>query len=207
MKTLLKTTCILFLNILFLSACSESETPTVGQQYALLPEELHADSLAPVTEVFSLTCGHCRKMENFIPLIAEGAGVDIGKMHVTFNQSAYTSAMFYYAAEMQIGGVPDHTFMGELFAAIQMESDATEQQRKTAMEKTFTSRGLISPYQFDEQQKQQVTAKVEQAQRLSQLSAINAVPTFIVNGRYQIIVGGHSDPKQIAQTISYLLTK
>jgi len=207
MKTLLKTTCILFLNILFLSACSESQAPKEGQQFALLPEALVADALAPVTEVFSLTCGHCMKMENFIPLIADEAGVDIGKMHVTFNESAYSSAMFYYAAEMQTGGVPDHAFMGDLFSAIQMDSDATEQQRKSAMEKVFTSRGLISPYQFNEQQQQQVTDKVEQAHNLSQLAAINAVPTFIVNGRYQVIVGGHSDPKKIADTITYLLAK
>ncbi|MEH6452167.1 MAG: thiol:disulfide interchange protein DsbA/DsbL [Psychromonas sp.] len=209
MKTLVKATSILFLSILFLSACSESNTatPTEGEQYSLLPEALPAGSLAPVTEVFSLTCGHCRKMEDFIPMISDSIGTDIGKMHVTFNQSAYTSAMFYYAAEMQLGTEPDHEFMDELFAAIQSDSDATEQQRMAELEKIFTSRGLISPFQFNEQQQQKVTHKVEQAQQLSQLSAINAVPTFVVNGRYQVIVGGHSDPQKIADTISYLLTK
>ncbi len=207
MKLSIKPLLIVLSSALFLIACSDSAIPKEGKQYVTLPELLEDKALSPVTEVFSLTCGHCRKMENVLPQISKQADAEIGKMHITFNQSAHVAAMFYYAAEMQLGSVPDHAFMDQLFAAIQMGKGSTEAQRKEAIADAFTSRDLISPFQFNKQQSDKLISKVDNVQRLSTQSGINSVPTFIVNGRYQILVAGHDDPKQIANTIRYLLKK
>ena len=203
MKLSIKPLLIVLASACFLIACSDATTPEAGEQYITLPTILADKTLSPVSEVFSLTCGHCRKMENFLPQISEQAGADIGKLHITFNQSAQAAAVFYYAAEMQLGQVPDHAFMDELFAAVQMSKGSSEAQRSAAIDSAFTSRKLISPLQFSEQQNKQLQSKVERAQSLSAQSGINAVPTFIVNGRYQVLVSGHADQKQIANTISY----
>ena len=201
-----KTHFIMLAGALLLIACSDSSIPKEGKQYIALPTQLAEQSLAPVSEVFSLTCGHCRKMENFLPQISQLSGTEIGKLHITFNQAADNAAQLYYAAEMQLGGVPDHAFMEELFAIIQDKQDSGSAQQQ-AIAQAFSARNLTSPLLFSAQQNEQLAAKVEQIRRLSQQSAINAVPTFIVNGRYQVLVSGHDSGKEIAATISYLREK
>jgi len=207
MKLFNKSSLIVLAAVYLLIACSDNTLPQEGKQYILLPTLLEDETLSPVTEVFSLTCSHCRKMETILPQISSQAGADIGKIHITFNPSAQLAAMFYYAAEIQLNKVPDHTFMAQLFAAIQMSSDATKADKKAAISKVFTSHSLISPYQLNQQQNEKMLAKVKIAERLSTQSAINSVPTFIVNGRYQVIVSEHKDQTQIANTIRYLLSK
>ena len=207
MKFLNKFVLIALTATLLLSACGDPAIPQEGKQYVALPTQLEDKTLLPVMEVFSLTCSHCRKMESFIAQISQQAGADIGKIHVTFNQSARAAAIFYYAAEMQLDDKPGAVLMDELFAAIQMAPDTPASKRKAAIEKIFRSRDLISPEQFNTQQNQQLMNKLALAERLSTQSGINSVPTFIVKGRYQVIVAGHDNPEQIANTIHYLLNK
>ena len=204
MKLSSKPLLIVLSSLLLLMACSDLNIPQEGKQYVNLPELLEDKMLTPVTEVFSLTCSHCRNMEHFLPQISQQAGSDIGKMHITFNRSADNSALLYYAAEIQLGSTPDHAFMEDLFAALR---EKKAEQRKQAIENAFSSRNLVSPYQLSKQQSEQLTNKIEQVRRLSKQSAIHAVPTFIVKGRYQVLVAGHESPEQIAETINYLLNK
>ncbi|PKG39687.1 thiol:disulfide interchange protein DsbA/DsbL [Psychromonas sp. Urea-02u-13] len=202
-----KTLLISLAFISFLSACNETSIPVEGQQYQQLPTTLNSEKFDPVTEVFSLGCGHCKKMEAILPELEKSLGQDIAKMHIVFNQSAQIAAMFYYAAEMQTGGVPDHAFMNDLFDAIQMPQDSTIEQKKAVMGKAFESRGLISPFNYDDQQTELLLKRVDEIALLSEQSKINAVPTFIVKGKYQVITAGHGKTEEIAETIKYLLTK
>lgn len=193
--------------LLLLSACSKAPEPIVGEHYKLLPETLNSTQFAPVTEVFSLTCGHCRKMEDVLPTLEEAIGQDIAKMHITFNQSAYVAAMFYYAAEEQVGGIPDHQFMQDLFATMQMPQGTTQEQQKMQMISVFTSRGLHSPINYSDQQMAELSAKVDEIMHLSEQAKIQSVPTFIVKGKYQVLTSGHKETQEIADTINYLLKK
>ncbi len=202
-KTILLSITVVF----FISACSETSIPVEGKQYQQLPETLNSEKFAPVTEVFSLGCGHCKNMEAILPDLQKALGQDIKKMHIVFNQSAQIAAMFYYAAEMQTGGTPDHAFMMDLFKTIQMPKDSTAQQKQIAMGKIFESRGLISPFNYDDQQTELLLKRVDEIALLSQQSKINSVPTFIVEGKYQVITGGHDNTQEIAATIKYLLSK
>ncbi|MUJ25052.1 thioredoxin domain-containing protein [Aliivibrio fischeri] len=207
MKSFIKPLLLILSSALFLTACSDNNDPKEGVQYEVLSTSLENDGMAPVTEVFALSCGHCRNMENFLPVISQEAGTDIGKMHITFNQSAHIASMFYYAAEMQVDGAPDHAFMEDLFAATQMGEGTTLTEQQEAYSKAFTSRGLVSPYDFNEEQRDILIKKVDNAKMLSEKSGISSVPTFVVNGKYNVLIGGHDDPKQIADTIRYLLEK
>lgn len=179
--------------------------PQQGKQYQILPVSLQEHQLSPVTEAFSLTCGHCRSMEEFVPQIESLTEHNVDKMHVTFNKSAQISAMIFYAAVMQMEATPDKAFMAELFAAVQMGPEATAQERQAAVEKTFASRNLTSPYQLDKAQQKELLDYIEKAETITSRGQINSVPMFIVNGKYQVITSGHDSVESMANTINYLL--
>ncbi|KGY11660.1 thiol-disulfide isomerase and thioredoxin [Vibrio tubiashii] len=201
------TSLLLILVSALIVGCSDDSQPTQGKQYQQLPADLSKLNLSPVTEVFSLNCGHCRSMENEIPQIEKLTGQNIGKAHVTFNESAQIGAMIYYAAEMQLGGTPDHAMMEELFAATQMGNGATLTDKKAALDAAFQSRNLTSPYDFNQQQQSQLFEAIKVADEITTQGQIKAVPTFIINGKYQIITSGHKDVADIAKTITFLLSQ
>ncbi len=192
----------------FLMACSENgQQPQLGKQYAKLPTTLTQSSITPVTEVFSLTCGHCRTMESMVPQIEKGIEQPISKVHVTFNESAQIGALIYYAAQMQLDTTPDHKMMDELFGAVQSRDHADNAAKQKAIEEIFNSRGLVSPYQFDEIQQKALFEELSVAESVTQQGQFNSVPTFIINGKYQLITSGHKDVNDIVNTINYLLSQ
>lgn len=190
-----------------LTGCSQNTAPVEGEQYTKLPANLSVFRLPQVTEVFSLNCGHCGKMEAQLPKLEKLIDQSVGKVHVTFNESAQIGAMIYYSAEMQLGKKPDHQMMLDLFAAVQMGDGATMAQKKGAIDNAFESRGLISPYDISEEQQSQLFKAMQIAHEITTQGEINGVPTFVVNGKYQIITSGHQDIESIANTINYLIKK
>jgi len=190
-----------------LVGCSDNSVPQEGQQYQQLPVNLATYRLPQVTEVFSLNCGHCRKMESVLPQLEELTNQSIGKIHVTFNESAQIGAMIYYAAEMQLGKKPDHDMMSELFAAVQMGDGSMLSDKKLAIDEAFHSRTLVSPYEFNEEQQAQLFKAMQLAQEITEKGQINSVPTFVVNGKYMILTSGHQDVEGIANTINYLINQ
>ncbi|PKF61861.1 thiol-disulfide isomerase [Psychromonas sp. psych-6C06] len=196
-----------FALITLLSACSKAPVPEEGKQYKRLPEAIDSTQFAPVTEVFSLSCIHCRNMEDIIPTLQQAIGQDIAKMHVVFNQPSYVAAMFYYAAEMQSNGTPDHQFMLDLFATFQMPKESSADEQTAAMLKVFESRGLVSPISYNEQQLDELKKRVDQVELLSKQSEIQSVPTFIVKGKYEVITSGHDKKEDMSETIKFLLEK
>ncbi|KHA59280.1 thiol-disulfide isomerase and thioredoxin [Vibrio variabilis] len=200
-------TLLTILTATVLVGCSDSNTPQEGKQYQQLPVNLATFRLPQVTEVFSLNCGHCRKMEAVLPQLEELTQQSIGKIHVTFNESAQIAAMIYYTAEMQLGKKPDHEFMNALFAATQMGDGATLADKKQAIDDAFQSRGLISPYELNEQQQEQLFEAMNLAQDITEKGQINSVPTFVINGKYMVLTAGHQDIEGIANTINYLINQ
>jgi protein-disulfide isomerase len=202
MKLSIKSVLVMLCLTLFLTACSDASIPEEGKQYVSLEVPLKDKRLSPVTEVFSLTCGHCRNLEKYLPVISELSGTEFGRLHITFNRAADNMARLYYAAEMQLAKAPNHSFMEELFTAVRINNKT---QREETITKLFASQDLLNPYKFNNQLNQQLMAKMNQVRRLSERSAIHAVPTFIINGRYRLLIKGHKNPQQIADTIKYLL--
>ncbi|WP_070966736.1 thioredoxin domain-containing protein [Vibrio sonorensis] len=192
------------LTLLFTTGCGSDNTPKLGEQYQTLPVDLSEYNLAPVTEVFSLTCGHCRSMESVIPQLETLTSEPIGKVHVTFNESARVAAMMYYTAEMQLGGTPPHDFMEELFAAVQLNDGSTLEEKQVAIENVYKKYDIASPYQLDKEQQTALFALVAKASEISVKGQINSVPTFIVGGKYMILTSGHSSVEAMAETINYL---
>ncbi|ERB63798.1 thiol:disulfide interchange protein DsbA/DsbL [Vibrio coralliilyticus OCN008] len=187
-----------------LAGCADSDVPQEGEHFQKLPVNLSTFRLPQVTEVFSLNCGHCKKMESVLPQLEELTKQNIGKIHVTFNESAQVGAMIYYTAEMQLGKKPEPSMMDELFTAAQMGDGATMAEKKQAIDDAFHSRGLISPYELKEDQQKQLFRAMQVAEDITEKGQINSVPTFIVNGKYMVLTSGHKDVEDIAKTINYL---
>lgn len=197
---------ILVIFALFATACSDSSSPQLGKQYSELPTDLATLDLAPITEVFSLTCSHCRNMEAALPEIESLTNQQIGKVHVTFNQSAQVSAMLYYAAVIQMDNQPEHELISELFRVVQQQ-DGTMEQKKAQIEEVFLNHNLVSPYQFDNTYVNEMEKHLSFADEVSKKADINSVPSFIIKGKYLLISEGHDDIQDLAATINYLLAK
>lgn len=195
--------CLLFIS--FISGCIETSVPIEGVHYERLPETLNSAKFAPITEVFSLTCAHCRKMEESIPAFERTLGQNISKMHIVFNQSAYVAAMLYYAAEMQTGSTPDYRFMIALFETMQTPECSSDEQQKAAMIEVFEARGLTSPINYDDQQFAELSRHVEMMESLSKQTKVESVPTFIVQGKFKVLSSAHRSREHLASTIKYLL--
>ncbi|CAM4134969.1 thioredoxin domain-containing protein [Vibrio neonatus] len=208
MIKIIKTLSLLFASLVLLTACSENQTPELNKQYSELPNDISSLIQEPVVEVFSLTCGHCLQMEKFLPEIEQGIGQPIGKVHVTFNESAQAAAMFYYAAAMQSdSGKPDQEMMTELFNLYHASDDLTSDQRKQKLEDAFHNKGMTSPYDLNQAQKEKLFAEVTNAADITGKGMINSVPTFIINGKYMVITSAHDDVQSIANTINFLISK
>ncbi|MGF1750994.1 thioredoxin domain-containing protein [Vibrio cionasavignyae] len=205
-KSLSKLAAVLSLAVL-ITACGESNTPVEGKQYKVLPNDLSQHNLPQVTEVFSLGCGHCRNLEPLLPELEELTDSKLGKVHVMFNDSAQIAAMIFYSAVMQSEDqrIPEDMKL-ELFALVQ-NSELDGQQKQIELNRIFESRTMVTPYDFDEAQQKELFEYIELANTVSTEAQINAVPTFIVNGKYEVVLSGHEGIKEIAETINYLKTK
>ncbi|CAM3038265.1 DsbA family protein [Vibrio rarus] len=208
MKKIIKTFSLLFASLFLLTACSDNQTPQLNTHYSELANDVSDLVTQPVVEVFSLTCGHCLQMEKFIPEIEEGIGQPIGKIHVTFNESAQAAALFYYAAAMQSpSGKPDQGMMTALFNVYHASGDLSKEQTQQNLVSAFQARGMTSPYELSEAQQQQLFSQVHKAQQITGKAMINSVPTFVVNGKYMVITSAHNDLPSIISTINYLVKK
>lgn len=192
--------------LLLTTACSDNKTPQVGKHYSVLEQDLSDNQLPPISEVFSLTCGHCWNMEASIPEIERLTNQKVGKVHVMFNESAQIAAMLYYAAEMQLGTQPDHEMVEALFAVVQSK-EGTLAEKQATIEEIFTSRALISPYHLDEGAFAKLKDYLDNAAEVSEKAMIMSVPSFIVAGKYLLKTENHEDLQELSATINYLLTK
>ena len=188
-----------------LVACGENgNNPKKGTHYEMLPADLSHLPIAPLTEIFSYTCGHCRNMEQALPEIEKLTGEKVGKQHVTYNNSSRFCALIYYSAVAQLGKKPDADMMEDLFSIIQSKSISNQQK---SIELAFTKRGLSSPFQPSDEIRKKIATLISVADTVTNDGEINAVPTFIVKGKYKIISDGHKDIADLANTIKYLLSK
>ena len=206
MKRIYQTFFILLFTVFALSGCSDSKTPKEGDQYSVIPTPM--PQMKGVTEIFSLSCGHCRKMESILPVIKKLTNSNINQIHVIFNESAQKSAFLFYAAMVQTDNKPSHALVEQLFAFVQdSPKDMTIEQHKAAIEKIFHDNKLKSPYELTEAQQKEVFKMFEVSDDVVRNAALESVPAFLVNGKYLVNTSAHKSPQDLADTIDYLKNK
>ncbi|USH05050.1 thioredoxin domain-containing protein [Grimontia kaedaensis] len=190
---------------LALTACSD-EAPQ-SEKYTTLKAPVTVENLPAVTEVFSLSCGHCRSMEAAIPAIEDAAGVKIGKAHVTFNESATFAAMIYYSAMSQVDGMPPAGLTEALFKFVQEDQSEDADKNRAILSALFAQYNLISPFDMTETQQEALFADMERADQITVQAEITSVPTFMVNGKYVVNTSAHQSAEELADTLKMLMAK
>lgn len=187
-----------------LIGCEKNPHKTTDK-YTQLEVPLNVPNLAPVTEVFSLSCGHCRSMVDELPKIEEIIDTKIQKEHITFNESAMFAALIYYTAAIQQNGNASIELTKNLFEFVQDGQKETVEENKAAISSIFEKIQLTSPYDLNEKQKEALFAALERADLITEQSQITSVPTFIVNGKYVINTSAHESAEELSETIKHLL--
>ncbi|WP_232312630.1 thioredoxin domain-containing protein [Enterovibrio coralii] len=125
-----------------LTACSEEpkETP----KYTTLENPVTVANVPAINEIFSLSCGACRAMEDAIPAIEQAVGEKVGKSHVTFNESSTFAAFIYYSAVSQTNGNPPEALVRDLFKYVQEQQTESVEDNKEILSGVFAKYGLTS---------------------------------------------------------------
>ncbi|PSV27304.1 MULTISPECIES: thiol:disulfide interchange protein DsbA/DsbL [unclassified Photobacterium] len=207
MKRIYQSFFVVLLAALTLTACSDSKTPQEGDKYSIIPTPM--PNMPAVTEIFSLSCGHCRNMEGMLPEIQKLTNTkNINQVHVTFNESAQKAAFIFYAAMIQTNNEPSHKLVEALFSFVQdSPKDMTDAQRKVALSKIFHDNGLKSPYELTKQQQAEIFKLLQQSEDTVRNAALQSVPAFLINGKYLVNTSAHDSLQDMANTITYLKNK
>ncbi|MEZ8739437.1 thiol:disulfide interchange protein DsbA/DsbL [Photobacterium swingsii] len=204
MKHFLKPFIVIFSMLIMVTGCNGADAPKQGKHYTVLPTAI--TNAPQVLEVFSFGCGHCRTMETIIPEMEKQTNTKIEKMHATFDRGSQMLAFMYYTAVIQTEGKPSEKFMDDLFGYIQEPSNTSEEERKSQLKNTYKNNNLKTPYALSDSEQKEVVAKMEYADKVMQESQLNAIPAFIVGGKYLVNTGAHESIEDISTTISHLLT-
>ncbi len=207
MKRIYQSFFVVLFAALTLTACTDSKTPQEGDKYSVIPTPM--PNLPAVTEIFSLSCGHCRNMESMLPEIKKLTNTkDVNQVHVIFNESAQKAAFIFYAAMVQTDNKPSHKLKEALFAFVQdSPKDMTNEQRQAALTKIFHDNGLKSPYELTKEQQAEVFKMFQQSEAIVRDAALQSVPAFLINGKYLVNTSAHDSLQDMANTITYLKDK
>lgn len=198
---------LLFISLIFLTACQPKETPEKGKQYTQLQNPIQASSLEPVTYIFALTCHTCRDMQMGLSQIEKEINQSIGLLPLTTNVQNQTAALFYFSAAMQTKKQLDNEVLQDLYNVLLQNEGQTLTQQQRSIEKVFIQHNLVSPYQFDNMQQQLLSRELNQTIQLNHQLKLIEAPAFLVKGKYLVNVSAHENLDDIANTINFLITQ
>lgn len=154
-----------------------------------------------VLEFFSYTCPHCYNLEKTITPWARTLpkSVEFSRVPVSFSPAMKPFAKIYYTLKDM--GILDK-YHERVFKAFQIEK--VPLYEPTALFKWVQSQGIDQKEFESVYNLQAVDYQVQKADSLAEIYAINAVPTFIVAGKYQTSVAQAGSPDLLIKTINRL---
>ncbi len=206
MKLTIRSVIYIFFSF-FLLGCEPSSTTQSEEKYSVLDTPMQADQIPQVMKVLSLSCGGCREMTKVLAQIESLTNTKIEKEHVTFNESAAFSALIYYTAATQLEHSVSPKFLETLFQFVQQDQGETAEENKLALIKLFKKHNLVSPYDLNQEQKEELFIALDRANQITEESQVVSVPTFIVKGKYVINTKAHNSVEELSETINYLINK
>ena len=159
-----------------------------GKDYVRVPTPAPPDAPGKieVVEFFSYTCPHCRNMESAVHdwLKRKPENVTFRQMAVALGASWEPSARAYYAA--QALGVLDKIHQ-PLFDAIQQERRKLTSEDDLAA--FFAEHGVDQEAFRKAYQSFTTETQLRRGNQLAQRFGVRGVPTFIVDGQYDVRSG------------------
>ena len=193
--------------LFFVSACNDPKATFTDKFSEIAPVTMPVND---VVEIFSLTCGHCKNLENVLARIEDTSDIEFQKTHVVFGENTLRFAYLFYAAEIQFKENKSRhfEFMGELFELVQTDFNSIPAEEKTKkIGVLFESFGMQSPQSLNESQYVKIKEKAEFAIDLSGELKLGSVPAILIKGKYLIDMNGHKNAEELKATINYLLKK
>ena len=210
MKKTLSRSSLIFtfiITLFFISGCEDTSTISSDKYTTISPVTVQVDD---VVEIFSLSCGHCKNLENVLQRIKDTTTIEFQKTHVVFSEDTLRFAYLFYAAETQFKGndTQHFEFMGKLFELIQTDFDKLSSEDKTRkIGVLFQAYNMQSPQTLNEAQYMAIQKQTNLAQDLSEELNVSSVPAILVKGKYLINMNGHKNAEELAETINFLLKK
>lgn len=179
---------ILYLPLLVACSSGDSQGYVAGEDYLVLQAEsgdLSADLRPEVLEFFWYGCRHCYRLEPYLSdwlAHSKPTAVHFVRIPAVFNDASRLHARLFYTAT-QFGNT--QAIHAAIFDAVHRDGRRLATPNAVAAfiaEQAGVSLArakstLLSP---------QISAKVEEAERLTRQYRLTAVPTFIVNRHYLI---------------------
>ncbi|CAG23827.1 thiol:disulfide interchange protein DsbA/DsbL [Photobacterium profundum] len=197
---------IAFAILSLLSAgCNSDTIAKQGIHYTILPPISY--ELPEVVEIFSLSCTHCRMMEEIMHSLEIKSESDIQKMHCVFNKRTSTEAYLYYSAAIQTEDQPSRLLMDQLFAFIQHDAEGLSGlQVESKIRDIFHTYNLQAPEDLTAEQFEKISELVERDRQIMKELNLGSVPAIVVNGKYLINMNEHVNLDAVALTIKELKT-
>lgn len=178
-------------------------TIEAGKQYQKMEQTI---ANAPqVMEVFSYGCGHCRQMDKLLPELNEALGQDVVQEHIVYDDGTASLAVLYYTGVIQLPKEKLHAYNEAIFSLLHDNHDMTQQQSTDKLAAIYSQFGILAPDQLDEQQVEKVSKHIQHAAQITKEARVQGVPSFYVNGEYQLLAGGHNSLEGMIDSIEQMV--
>lgn len=191
--------------LLPLTACAE-QTYKEGEHYRVIRQQ--ATPEPQVMEFFSILCGHCYNFEHLVHKMTAQLpeNVEFKRNHVDFVGrkvgNHYTRA---FATSVVVG--EEEKVLPLLFDEVHRKKNYM--QSPESIRAKLVDNGIDGAAYDAAINSFAVNGLVSQMQKNTSKFQIRGVPTFIVNGKYQILFGdnGIDNSESFNSLVNYLLTK
>lgn len=165
----------------------QAEDYQAGTHYIVLPEKIptsyRGQEAGEIMEIFSYSCIHCFNLEPFVQSWKQNKPDDIRftPVPVVFSPRQIPEVKAYYASVYL--KVNDESHMA-VYNAIHLNRNRLSSDEDFA--EFFTRFGVSEDAYLDMANSFAVNVKVNQAQKITQMSQIEGTPSLVVNGKYLV---------------------
>lgn len=202
-----KLTSLLFaLALLPLAACAQQFKE--GTHYTVLAKA--ATAKPEVKEFFSFYCPHCYAFEPIVDKIKKDlpAGAEFKKSHVDFmprNNKDVAQGLGKSLAALELLKAED-AGIAAIFS--HLHKDKKRFSSMAEVRDILVSKAGVEPAKYDSAYNSfMASGRANQMQSEQKSFNIRSVPTFIVNGKYQIELGSVKSEEEYVELVKFLLAK
>jgi len=166
---------------------AQAEEYKAGQHYEVLPEKIptnyRGSEAGEIMEIFSYGCIHCFNLEPFIQSWKQSKPDDIRftPVPVVFNARQIPEVKAYYAAELL--GIQDESHRAT-FNEVHINRNRLSSDEDFA--EFYTRFGVSEDEYMKMANSFAVNVKVNQAQKVTEMSGVQGTPSLVVNGKYLV---------------------
>jgi len=200
----------LLLAIFLLGAFSfaQADTFVAGTDYTVINAKAPNQKVVQVVEFFNYGCPWCAHAEPSVEAWLKNMpkNVNFTRIPLTFEQGWDTYAKAYYLA-VALGIEPKIT--PALFVAIHGSDDMQDNDLSSMAGITafFVGQGVQASVVQNAFNSPSMDTKLQQGPAMMTQYGVWAIPTFVVAGKYSVVLSQAKNPDRMMQIVNYLITQ